>query len=170
LISSSKNVISARRRKNLPVAPALLGLAPFFLVWACVGTWLSYRPAILTQHLIPFLFFMGLAFAYQVGLIITAHLTKSDFPYFNVLFLPLLFGTFDAAAPSLGFWKSVLGDGEYEIAYVFACLGLALGVHGSFVVDVVTNICDFLDIWCLTIKHRHVPEGDEGEGKAVKAQ
>ena len=28
-----------------------------------------------------------------------------------------------------------------------------MGVYGSFVVDVILAICDYLDIWCLTIKH-----------------
>lgn len=167
VIQSSQNVIRARRSKNLSVGSALLGLVPFFTTWACIAVWLGLRPDILTQHLIPFLFFVGIAFAYQVGLIITAHLTKSPFPFFNVLFFPIGFGMLDAAGPwLLNFcsfyglgkwgWKSVLGDGEYEIAYVFACLGLAIGVHGSFIVDVIANICEYLDIWCLTIKHKKV--------------
>jgi ethanolaminephosphotransferase len=105
-----------------------------------------------------------------VGLIIVSHLTKSPFPFLNVLYLPILAGLLDAAGPwlqdltalygirdgrGIG-WRSALGDGEFETAYMFACLGLALGVHGSFVVDVITNICDYLDIWCLTIKHPKV--------------
>jgi len=126
------------------------------------------------------MFFVGASFAYQVGLIITAHLTKSAFPYLNVMIVPILFGTLDALGPflqeniGLG-WPSALGDGTYQIAYVFLCLGLGWGVYGSFVVshlfqpffphffvktrliklqvDVIMNICEFLDIWCLTIKH-----------------
>ncbi|KAF8242486.1 Choline/ethanolaminephosphotransferase [Wilcoxina mikolae CBS 423.85] len=167
VVQSSLNVIRARHAKGLSAVPALMGLAPFFVTWACIPAWLALRQEILTQHLVPFLFFIGLAFAYQVGLIITAHLTKSPFPFVNVLFLPIAFGLLDAAGPLFkhygGFgWNSVLGEGHFEVAYVFACLGLALGVHGSFVFDVITNICDYLDIWCLTIKH---PKGEAGEVK-----
>ena len=157
--------------------PALAGLLPFFSIWLCIPTWLYLRPQILTQHLIPFLLFIGIASAYQVGLIITAHLTKSHFPFLNVLFLPIVLGMLDAAGPVLmdsasfyGWgplgWKSVLGEGDYEIAYVFACLGVAIGVHGSFIFDVVRNICEYLDIWCLTIKH---PKGQAAANeKAVE--
>ncbi|KAA8914677.1 CDP-alcohol phosphatidyltransferase-domain-containing protein [Sphaerosporella brunnea] len=172
IVQSSLNVIRARRAKGLPAAPALAGLLPFFLTWLAIPAWLSLRPLILTQHLVPFLFFVGIAFAYQVGLIIVSHLTKSSFPFLNVLYLPILVGLLDAAGPwirdftafyvgkAFG-WRSALGDGEFETAYVFACLGLALGVHGSFVVDVITNICDYLDIWCLTIKHPKVLAGEK---------
>ncbi|KAL7266026.1 Phosphotransferase, partial [Rhizina undulata] len=177
IIQSSQNVISARRSKNLPIFPALAGLAPFFLTWALVPIWLYLRPTILNEHLIPFMFFLGISFAYQVGLIITAHLTKSRFPYLNVLLLPILAGTLDAAGPwikhndgalgDLVGWPSVLGDGTYTVAYVFGCLGLAVGVYGSFIVDVIETICDYLDIWCLTIKHPWDPKED-AKGKEVK--
>jgi len=166
IVQSSHNVTRARRSKNLPVAPALLGLAPFFTTWLAIPLWLSLRLEILHEHILPFIFFIGASFAYQVGLIITAHLTKSPFPYFNVLSLPILAGTLDALGPflqarlGLG-WTSVLGGGPYTIAYVLACLGLSIGVYGSFVVDVVTNICDYLDIWCLSIKHPYAPNVPE---------
>jgi len=45
----------------------------------------------------------------------------------------------------------------YQVAYMFACLGMAIGVYGSFVIDVIVSICDYLDIWCLTIKHPYDP-------------
>ena len=60
----------------------------------------------------------------------------------------------------------------YQVSFVFLMLGLALGVYGSFVHDVITTICDYLDIWCLTIKHPYV-EGKQnattlsGDGKKV---
>ena len=60
-------------------------------------------------------------------------------------------------------------------------LGMAIGVYGSFVVslsnprvqllltgnqvDVIVTICDYLDIWCLTIKH---PWNEEEEAKKAK--
>lgn len=81
----------------------------------------------------------------------------------NVLIIPLVFGVIDSAGPWLqehaGFgWPSALGGAEYSIAFVFMCLGLGVGVYGSWVVDVVVSICDYLDIWCLTIKH---PKGEK---------
>lgn len=39
----------------------------------------------------------------------------------------------------LGLWPSALGDGVYQIALVMLCLGLAIGVYGSFVVSVKCN-------------------------------
>jgi ethanolaminephosphotransferase len=108
---------------------------------------------------------------------ITAHLTKSAFPYYNVLILPLLWGVVDSLGPivyeqlgryglsRLG-WPSALGlDSVYQIAFVFMCVGMGVGVYGSFVVDVITSICDYLDIWCLTIKHPWTDEVDESKRK-----
>jgi ethanolaminephosphotransferase len=85
-----------------------------------------------------------------------------------VLVAPLVFGVIDSLGPflqdhlpgSIG-WPSSLGNDVYQVAFVFMCVGLGFGVYGSFVVDVIINICDYLDIWCLTIKHPYVPEQEE---------
>lgn len=52
----------------------------------------------------------------------------------------------------------------YQVAFVFLCVGAAFGVYGSFVVDVIRMICDYLDIWCLTIKHP-VDQGEQEKKK-----
>lgn len=168
--SSILNVLNARRERGEQANAALLGLAPFFASWATIATYLSLHPEILHAHLIPFVLFVGLVNAYSVGQIITAHLTKSAFPYQNILVLPLAFAVFDTLLGEkvgLG-WESVLGHGTYQVSFMFACLGLAVGVYGSFVVDVIVSICDYLDIWCLTIKYPYVAENEEGKGKKMK--
>ena len=157
----------------------LLGLLPFFVAWALIPCYLALNPIILRHHLVPFTFFVGLINAYSVGQMIVAHLTKSAFPYYNVLILPLLWGDIDSAGPliqeylgkfalgRLG-WPSALGvDSVYQIAFVFMCVGMGVGVYGSFVVDVITSICDYLDIWCLTIKHPWTAESEETDKKKV---
>ncbi|CEJ92125.1 Putative Choline/ethanolaminephosphotransferase [[Torrubiella] hemipterigena] len=164
-LESSANVIRARRARGDKSRGALLGLLPFFGVWAFVIAYLKINPNILHNHLVPFTLFAGLVNAYSVGQMITAHLVKMRFPYFNVLGLLLVFGVGDSLGPilqaqfGLG-WPSALGDGQYQVAYVFLMLGVAIGVYGSFVVDVIVTICDYLDIWCLTIKHPKIP-GEE---------
>ena len=172
-IESVRNVLKARRDRGDAPNDALLGLAPFFGSWALIIAYLSLHPEILHQHLVPFVLLVGLMNAYSVGQMITAHLTKSEFPYQNVLALPLLFGIIDTLGPILqariGFgWPSALGDGVYQVAFMFSCLGLAFGVYGSFVVDVIVSICDYLDIWCLTIKHPYVEETENAGGKKMK--
>ncbi|CAK7273144.1 Phosphotransferase [Sporothrix epigloea] len=164
----------------------LLGLVPFAVTWVLVVAYLVFQPEILHAHLVPFVFFVGLVNAYSVGQMITAHVSHLPFPYYNVMVLPLAWGVVDSIGPLLkrfeptiatlifgsnkppayfAFgWPSALGDGVYQVAYMFCMLGAAVGVYGSFVVDVIVTICDYLDIWCLTIKHPYV------EGASVKKQ
>ncbi|KAK8201967.1 Phosphotransferase [Zalaria obscura] len=174
-VSSTQNVLAARRNDNLPPWDALLGLLPFVAAWVLIPIYLYLHPIILHAHLIPFVLYVGLINAYSVGQMIVAHLTKSRFPMHNVLLLPLLFAILDSFGPVLvdvsgGLlgWPSALGEDVYQVAFMFLCLGLAVGVYGSFVVDVIVAICDYLDIWCLTIKHPYTPETEETEGKKIK--
>lgn len=164
---SCRNVISARRARGDRSRYALVGLVPFAVTWVLTVAYLLLQPNILHNHLVPFALFCGLVNAYSVGQMITAHLVKLEFPYTNVLVLPLAYGVIDSLGPWLQYkfghswlgWPSALGDGVYQVAYMFLMLGLAVGVYGSFVVDVIVTICDFLDIWCLTIKHPFVEPG-----------
>lgn len=170
--SSFMNVAEARRKNGLNVPKAFAGLLPFAATWLLVPAYLLLQPTILHQHLIPFAFFVGLINALSVGQIITKHLVKSKFPhtYANPLIPALAWGVVDSLGPflqrkiGLGWPSALSGTGEradddvYVVAYVFLCLGMSIGVYGSFVVDVILTICDYLDIWCLTIKH---PKGEE---------
>jgi len=174
IIQSSRNVIKVRRSKKLPIREALAGLIPFLALVTTAPIWLALRPIVLKEHLLPFMFFLGATFAYQVGLIIVAHLTQSPFPFFNVMLLPIFIfiGMLDSMGPfllhhtsgTIG-WPSALGDGHYQVGYVFLCMGLSFGIYGSFVVDVITNMCDYLDISCLTIKHKQISGEVERELK-----
>ncbi|KAF2674121.1 Choline/ethanolaminephosphotransferase [Microthyrium microscopicum] len=169
-VTSALNVQEARRARGQRARKALLGLVPFFGQWVLTVLYLALNPLILHHHLVPFIFFIGIVNAYSVGQMIVAHLTKSRFPYYNVLSLPLVFAVIDSFGPLLQNWigigwPSALGPDVYQISFVHSCLGLAIGVYGSFVIDVIYTICDYLDIWCLKIKHPYV-EGSE----AKKAQ
>lgn len=163
-VESCRNVIKARRARGDRSRYALVGLVPFFVTWSLIISYLLLQPEILHSHLVPFALFCGLVNAYSVGQMITAHLVRLEFPYTNVLVLPLAYGVFDSLGPWLQYefghpwlgWPSALGDGVYQVAYMFLMLGVAIGVYGSFVVDVIVTICDYLDIWCLSIKHPYV--------------
>ncbi|KAL2269443.1 hypothetical protein VTJ83DRAFT_1627 [Remersonia thermophila] len=170
-VESARNVIRARRARGDRSRHALVGLLPFFATWGLIVAYLSLQPTILHAHLVPFAVFAGIVNAYSVGQMITAHLVRLPFPYWNVLVVPLALGVLDSLGPVLlrhspipgvG-WPSALGDGVYQVAFMFCMLGMAIGVYGSFVVDVIVTICDYLDIWCLTIKHPWV-EGKDGNG------
>ena len=157
-IHSTINVLKARRARQESALPALFGHLPYVILWIMVPLYLQLHPTILRHHFIPFALYVGLVNAYAVGQIIVAHITKAEFPSQNILVLPLLFSILDAAGPwlqehiGIG-WPSSLGYGPYQISFLFMSLGVAVGVYGSFVVDVIVAICDYLDIWCLSIKH-----------------
>ena len=118
---------------------ALRGLIPSLVTWLHVAVYLYLQPIILNYHLVPFVFFVGLVNAYSVGQIIIAHLTKTEFPDHNILVSCLGFAIIDSLGLRLGLWPSILGDGTYQISFMFACLGLSVGVYGSFVVSKPEN-------------------------------
>lgn len=132
--SSILNVIKVRRERGQDPFEPLYGLLPLIQIWTLVPAYLYMHPNILSQHTIPFALYVGLINAYAVGRIIVAHLVKSEFPHSNVLVWPLAVAVIDSIGPRLGFWSSALGDGDYQVAFVFLCLGAAVGVYGSFVV------------------------------------
>lgn len=156
MLESASNVMKARKERGDDPGRALLGLIPTVVIWITVAAYLALQPAILHHHLVPFIFFVGLINAYSVGQMIVAHLGKTRFPYQNILVVPLALAVIDSIGPRLGLWPSVLEDGQYQLAFVYFCTGLGLGVYGSFIYDVITTICDYMDIWCLTIKHPYV--------------
>ncbi|KPI42584.1 putative CDP-alcohol phosphatidyltransferase class-I family protein [Cyphellophora attinorum] len=167
-VSSIRNVMKARRERGQDPMKPLLGLAPLAITWTLIPAYLWLNPIILHRHLIPFVLFAGIVNAYSVGQMIVRHLVKDRFPYKNILLLPLAWGVFDSLGPKLGLWPSALGGDTYQVAFVFMMTGLAFGVYGSFVHDVITTICDFLDIWCLTIKHPYKEGEPDGEVKKSK--
>ncbi|PYI07067.1 Choline/ethanolaminephosphotransferase [Aspergillus sclerotiicarbonarius CBS 121057] len=164
--SSIVHVMQVRReRKQDPIKP-LYGLLPLVAVWTLVPGYLYLQPTILENYMVPFCLYVGMINAYAVGRMICAHLVKTSFPYFNMLLIPLALAVLDSAGATYGFWPSLLGDGESQVAFIWVCLGLSVGVYGSFVHDIVTTICDYIDIWCLTIKHPYVEEATaNGEAK-----
>lgn len=172
-LASAGNVIRARRARGDKSRYSLVGLLPFAATWVCMISYLALQPNILHNHIIPFTLFAGLVNAYSVGQMITAHLVKLDFPYYNVLVLPLAWGVVDSLGPWLQYetstpwlgWPSALGDNVYQVSFMFCMLGMAVGVYGSFVVDVIVTICDYLDIWCLTIKHPWTGEENDAGKK-----
>lgn len=152
-LNSAVNVVKVRHERGDKSRGALLGLVPFFVTWTLIPAYLLLNPEILYNHLVPFVCFCGLVNAYSVGQMITAHLVILDFPYFNVLVLPLAYGVFDSLGPFLQRhtgvgWPSALGDGTYQVAYVFLMLGAAIGIYGSFVVshNVLLSVWNLLTI------------------------
>lgn len=164
-ISSILNVMEVRRSRGQDPVKPLLGLLPILVSWLLIPAYLWLNPIILHHHLIPFTLFAGILNAYSVGQMIVRHLVKDKFPYKNILIPPLAWAVFDSVGPLLGLWPSALGSDTYQVAFVFMMTGLAFGVYGSFVHDVITTICDYLDIWCLTIKHPYVEEKKGGAAK-----
>jgi len=163
IIQSSLNVINARRKSNQPIAPALLGLSPFFVVSAVAYTFLTHHEEIVHQHLLPTMLYLGIVFAYTVGTIIIGHVAKKDFPYWNILFLPLFLGLADVYITP-HFREEPYISGEYVLGTVLMAFGLSLGVYGGFVIDCIFTMCDYLDMNCLTVKKK---DKDGGRKKRI---
>lgn len=167
-ISSILNVMEVRRSRGQDPVKPLLGLLPILVSWVLIPAYLWLNPIILHHHLIPFTLFAGILNAYSVGQMIVRHLVKDRFPYKNILIPPLAWAVVDSVGPLLGLWPSALGSDTYQVAFVFMMTGLAFGIYGSFVHDVITTICDYLDIWCLTIKHPYVEGKESSDAKKLK--
>ncbi|KAG0795091.1 hypothetical protein G6F57_004432 [Rhizopus arrhizus] len=90
IVSGLLNVISVKlwptemSHKNRSIPDAFLGLFPFINMSYWAYLWLKTWPDLVTDHLALFIPFYGLLFGHQVGLMITAHVSKLGFPNLNL--------------------------------------------------------------------------------------
>ena len=76
-----------------------MGLLPLVIQLSANVFWMHGQNARITadgKAFLPFCCFWGLSFAYNVGLLIVAHVTKAPFPYWNVALIWSVLGAVDA--------------------------------------------------------------------------
>ncbi|KAJ1988193.1 hypothetical protein H4R33_002525 [Dimargaris cristalligena] len=154
IFNSIHNVFEARRQARLPILPALVSFLPFVFASTMAYLWLDASTGLLTQHLVAFFAFVTFGFGYTVGRMIVAHVTKASFPIFNMMFIPILVGAVNANLAQRGLPH--LFPLAQEHYYVYFCVAYAVVVYLHFAMTVINQICQYLDIWCLTIKHKKV--------------
>jgi ethanolaminephosphotransferase len=155
MITSYRNVIKARRARNESTLTPLLGLLPFALHVVLQVSYLHGAPFILRHHLVAFSVGWGLSFAYHVGLLIVAHVTKSPFPTHHILMVFSFLGALDVNAPQLfGVGPLINRDEGGQLLWTYVGLLLAAATHGFFIWDVIGTVCGYFDINCLTLKKK----------------
>lgn len=145
-----KHVIQARRRQKLPIAPVFLEWTPFIVYSISTGGWLysPYSTLRRENHLVLFCLTMSFVFGRFTTKMILAHLTRQPFPYWTVMFVPLVGGAILGNLPRFGFapvthWV--------ELTYLRAYFVFALIAYSRWAFLVTGAICDYLGINALTI-------------------
>ncbi|KAI9254016.1 CDP-alcohol phosphatidyltransferase-domain-containing protein [Sporodiniella umbellata] len=134
------------------IGKACLGLFPFVSQAWLAYAWLHAWPDLVTDHLAWVIPLLGLLFSHQVGLMITAHVAGLAFPYVNWSVSGLLLSGVILSRYELAIEDSlyVLLDHRWVIKVY---LVLAAAQYAHLVHGVIQQICDYLDIGCLYIKH-----------------
>ncbi|OLY80111.1 putative CDP-alcohol phosphatidyltransferase class-I family protein 3 [Smittium mucronatum] len=150
--ASYKNIIKSKIKNKLPIAPAFIDFIPLIVYLTTNATWLYLSPALLTSHFILFFSYVNFGFSYIVGRVIVAHVSQAKFPSLNRMHIPALVGLFNSMlSPVFG----IPGlSGQNEVYLVYACLIFSLLQYFHFAFSVIDVICSYLDINCLTIKHK----------------
>ncbi|RKF80062.1 putative CDP-alcohol phosphatidyltransferase class-I family protein C22A12.10 [Golovinomyces cichoracearum] len=146
------NVINARRRDKLPVLPVFLEWTPIIVFTLAIGAWLysPYSTLMPENHLVLFCLTMSFVFGRMTTKIILAHLTRQPFPYWTVMLSPLVGGALLGNLPRIGL-PAV--SATIELWYLRAYFIFAMIVYFRWAFLVISSICSFLGISCLTIPH-----------------
>jgi len=104
--NSYSNVYKSRRQSGQGPFTPLLYLLPFPATVLLQIFWLSHPSVedsaiIYSESLVPFLCAWGLTFAHQVGRIILAHVTKTEFPLPDSTWIWSLIGALDVNLPRI---------------------------------------------------------------------
>jgi ethanolaminephosphotransferase len=144
------NVYHARSAQGLPTLPLLLEWTPIIVFTASVIAWLGspHSHLLSDNHLVLFCITMSAVFGRMTTKIILAHLTRQPFPYWTVMLVPLVGGAVLANLPVVGF-PAV--SAEIEHMYLIGYLVFAFVAYGVWAKLVVSSICNYLGINCLTI-------------------
>ena len=169
VLASYSNVAKARRARKQSVLTPLTGLLPLVVLLASLVVWTTAGGArVMTdgQSFVVLYLAFGLMFAYSVGLLIVAHVTKASFPFFNVAIGWAVLGASDAslAEPLV---QNSLG-GVRLVAY--SVLGFSFFLYAHFVWDVISSITAETGKPCFWVPEQVKPEAQKakGKGKTIK--
>lgn len=164
------NVYVARKSRGQNMAPLFLEWTPMVVFTASTVAWLgsSHSFILKENHLVLFCLTMSLVFGRMTTKIILAHLTKQPFPYWTVLITPLAGGALLANVPAFLGLRPITH--EWELFYLRAYFVFAVIVYGRWAHLVITSICEYLGINCLTIPTAQLKANEKiANGDAVKA-
>ncbi|KAI8070516.1 CDP-alcohol phosphatidyltransferase-domain-containing protein [Gongronella butleri] len=103
------------------------------------------------KHFMLFAVATGIVFGRMASKIILAHLTKSRFPRFTVLLLPMVAGSILSNLPRLPNFEPIFTP-ESEYQFICAFFAFALIAYMRWAIVVINSFCSYLGINCLTIK------------------
>lgn len=150
------NVRKARKAKGLPWMPLLLEWTPLVVFCSAIAAWLGspHSSLLKENHLVLFAVTLSLVFGRMTTKIILAHLTRQPFPYWTVMLVPLIGGAVLVNLPYITGLVGITQDpvsAAVEIWYLKGFFIFAAIVYARWAVLVVSRICEYLGINCLTI-------------------
>ncbi|TKY85012.1 hypothetical protein EX895_006092 [Sporisorium graminicola] len=151
IAGSYSNVVAARKARGQSALTPLLGLAPLIVQTAANCFWINANRAFILadpRALLPFLSYWGVTFAYNVGLLIVAHVTKAPFPYWNVGIVWSLVLALDANLAN----SYLQTNPQRQLQVIWASLGLAAVLYVHFCWKVITTITRELGMACFVVK------------------
>ncbi|EST06348.1 CDP-alcohol phosphatidyltransferase [Kalmanozyma brasiliensis GHG001] len=151
IAGSYSNVVAARKSRNQSTLTPLLGLTPLIAQITANIFWIrANRSFILAdpRALLPFLSYWGITFAYNVGLLIVAHVTKAPFPYWNIGILWSVVFAIDANLPT----SYLQTDPETQLKVIYASLAFAAVLYVHFCHNVITTITEELGMACFVVR------------------
>lgn len=151
LPSCVMNVAEARRKQGLPLLPVFLEWTPMIVYSAACCAWLGspHSIALRDNHLMLFCLTQSFVFGRLTTKVILAHLTKQAYPYWTILMTPLVLGAVLVQLPTFGL-PAVL-DAQSELYFLYGYFVFAMVVYFRWAFLVISSICRYLGIQCLTI-------------------
>ncbi|KAL2870022.1 sn-1,2-diacylglycerol cholinephosphotransferase [Aspergillus lucknowensis] len=145
------NVISARKKQNLPISPIFKEWLPMATFTGCNMAWLfSPNSSLLSgNRLVLYCWTLSFVFGRMTTKIILAHLLRQPFPHWTVLQTPLIGGAILANLPFLGLPPI---SASLELFYLRAYFLFAFTAYMYWAFLVINRITTFLGINCLTIR------------------
>ncbi|CAO3591400.1 unnamed protein product [Absidia cylindrospora] len=142
---NNKPFIRTMLVENIPITVYMVS----FLSWVLS----PYSTILSHHHFILYAVSTGIVFGRIASKIILAHLTKSPFPRFTVLMIPLIAGAVITNLPRLNGIAPIFTP-ESEFLYLCGFFVFSLVVYLRWAVLVVNSFCAYLGINCLTIPKR----------------
>jgi len=160
IFTSCSNVFKSRRQSGQSPLTPLIYLLPFPATVLLQIFWLSHPSVedsaiIYSESLVPFLCAWGLMFAHQVGKIILAHVTKTEFPLLDSAWIWSVIGALDVNLPRIFGRPAIIQTSPGRLhLFVLATLVISLASYARFVTLVINDITEYLGIACFTVRKR----------------